>query len=370
MRHPEISIIIPVFNTEKYLEKCVMSILNQTFKNIEVICINDGSSDNSEQVLKKLAAKDSRLICINQKNEGLSAARNTALDYVTGNYIMYVDSDDWIGLNTCELLQRAIVEENADVALCSYIREFSHKSLPKKIFKHKEEVLGQAETSTKLHRRMFGLLGKQMSHPENADAIVTVWAKLYKTDIIKNNQIKFISTKIIGSEDALFNIYYFGYVKKSVCLSDCLYHYRKDNEVSVTTLYKERLFIQNQMKYDLMEMYIEEHSLSTEYKKSLTNRIALSLLELGLNIMESEKKPYEKITKLKKILSHERYKKAFQEMDYSQLPFYWKLFYGSAKLNFALGVYGLLWAISKLRNKSNTVKGKKYEPIKIQAEVR
>lgn len=370
MGYPKISIIIPVYNTEEYLEKCLDSVLNQTFKDIEIICINDGSPDNSGQLLKRYSEKDERIIILNQQNTGLSDARNNALNLVNSDYLMYVDSDDWIELDTCEIAYQAVIEEQADIILWSYVREFSNNSLPKNIFQKNKEVFNQEDSASKLHRRMFGLLGKEMKQPENADAIVTAWGKLYKTEIIKNNQIKFISTKIIGTEDALFNIYYFGYVNKSVCLNGNLYHYRKDNEFSLTSLYKERLFMQCQMKYDLMESYLTEYSLGIEYKKALNNRIAMSLLELGLNMVESEKKVVKKINELKKILSQERYKNAYQQMDLFYLPIHWKLFYSFAKFNFATGIYGLLWVISKLRNKNRIENEEEYKAIKIQTEVR
>ncbi|WP_051912442.1 glycosyltransferase family 2 protein [Carnobacterium funditum] len=369
MRQPKISIIIPVYNTEKYLNTCLNSVLNQTFTDIEVICVDDGSPDNSIDLLEMFAKKDERVIVVSQQNTGLSDARNNALAYVTGDYVMYVDSDDWIELNTCEIAYRVALEEKADVILWSYIREFTNHSLPKKIFKKRKEVLNQQESASKLHRRMVGSIGKELKHPENADAIVTAWGKLYKTEIIKYNEINYMNTKIVGTEDALFNIDYFGYVKKAVCLEDALYHYRKDNEVSLTSLYKERLFMQNQMKYDLIEMYIAEHSLGDDYKKALTNRIALSLLELGLNTVESHKGLAKKITELKEIISQDRYKKAYQQMDFNYLPIHWKLFYGCAKLNFASGIYALLWSISKLRDKNKIEDKKESENIKIQTEV-
>ena len=90
---PKISVIIPVYNVEKYLAECLTSVVNQTFKDIEIICVNDGSTDNSPKILKEFAQKDSRIKIINQENQGLSAARNTGLDVATGEYVSFIDSD-------------------------------------------------------------------------------------------------------------------------------------------------------------------------------------------------------------------------------------------------------------------------------------
>ena len=98
-----ISIIVPVYNVEKYLEQCLESLLNQTYKNIEIIVVNDGSTDQSLDILKKYSFKDNRIKLYSQKNQGISAARNTALEHINGKYVMFVDSDDWIEINTCEI---------------------------------------------------------------------------------------------------------------------------------------------------------------------------------------------------------------------------------------------------------------------------
>ena len=92
----EISVIIPVYNSEKYIKKCLDSLLNQTFKNFEIICVNDGSVDNSLKILEEYKLKDHRIVLINSKNEGLGSARNKALDVAKGRYIIFVDSDDWV----------------------------------------------------------------------------------------------------------------------------------------------------------------------------------------------------------------------------------------------------------------------------------
>ena len=100
--YPKISVIVPIYNVEKYLEKCLGSIINQTYKNLEIICVNDGSTDNSLEILKKYSNQDSRIIIIDKKNGGLSSARNEGLKIATGEFIGFVDSDDYIESNTYE----------------------------------------------------------------------------------------------------------------------------------------------------------------------------------------------------------------------------------------------------------------------------
>ena len=115
-----ISLIIPVYNVENYLRQCLDSIINQTLKEIEIICINDGSTDSSKQILEEYALKDERIKIINQKNKGAGAARNSGIDAATGEYIGFVDSDDWVNLDAFEKLYNKITRENVDIVFSRY----------------------------------------------------------------------------------------------------------------------------------------------------------------------------------------------------------------------------------------------------------
>ena len=119
-----ISIVIPVFNVEAYLRKCLESVINQTYKNLEIIIVNDGSTDDSHQICKEYADKDSRIILISQDNQGLSGARNTGLKHVTGDYIFFIDSDDWIRADALEQAMSLAIEYNADCVACGSSKQF------------------------------------------------------------------------------------------------------------------------------------------------------------------------------------------------------------------------------------------------------
>ena len=123
MKRPLVSIIVPVYNVEKYLARCLDSLINQTFKDIEIICVNDGSPDNSLNILENYSKKDERIKIISQENKGLSAARNTGIKYANGEYIAFVDSDDWIDLNFYEKLYNAIIRTNCDIAVATIVRK-------------------------------------------------------------------------------------------------------------------------------------------------------------------------------------------------------------------------------------------------------
>ncbi|WP_150464413.1 glycosyltransferase family 2 protein [Francisella sp. XLW-1] len=117
-----ISIIVPVYNTEKYLYRCLDSIINQTYKNLEIIIVNDGSSDNSLEICQQYANRDDRVILIDKENGGLSSARNTGLDVCNGQYISFIDSDDWVSKNYIESLYLNLMESDAEISFLAYVK--------------------------------------------------------------------------------------------------------------------------------------------------------------------------------------------------------------------------------------------------------
>ena len=126
-----ISIIVPVYNAAPYLPQCLDSLVNQTYRDIEIICVNDGSTDNSLDILKAYAERDSRILVIHQENQGLSDARNKGLKNARGEWVMFVDSDDWIDISTCQITLETVHAHQADVVMWTYNREYEGHSLPK-----------------------------------------------------------------------------------------------------------------------------------------------------------------------------------------------------------------------------------------------
>lgn len=344
----KISIIVPVYNVEKYLKKCLESLIHQTYKNIEIICVNDGSTDQSLDILYQYQNSDHRIKVIDQLNGGLSDARNTGLKHVSGQYIMFVDSDDWIDLETCEQSLNAMIRNQVDVVLWSYIREFGNKSLPKVIF-NEDCYFNEEETKYQIYRRLFGLHGEELRHPENADAIVTAWGKLYKSKLIMDNDIQFVDVKTVGScEDGLFNIEVFNHVKTAFFINQTYYHYRKDNE-SFTSSYRQDLSDKWHNLYDAMEDHIIENKLDISFQEALNNRIALSMIGLGLNILAGPGSFLKKRKRLKNLIKNNRIKKAIESLDISYFPIHWKVFFYSIKKRFCILVLLSLLIMNKMR---------------------
>ncbi len=218
---PKVSIIIPIYNTEKYLAQCLDSITSQTFEDFEYICVNDGSTDNSLKILEQYANKDNRLKIINQKNKGSSAARNMALKHIKGKYISFIDSDDFVAKDFLEKLVNIAEKDNSDIVYCrhtvycsadnKYIPDKNKEKLKKLFYKYSKT------TNNKIKKRCI------LNIVENSSSVCF---KLYKSSIIKNNDICFFEN-IYAEEDYAFNILTNIYSSKISFLEEDLYFYRK-----------------------------------------------------------------------------------------------------------------------------------------------
>lgn len=345
----KVSVIIPVYNVEKYLEQCLESVIGQTYKNIEIICVNDESPDNSISILNRYAEKDNRIVVVNQQNTGLSGARNTGIRISTGEYIVFLDSDDWMEKETISYAMSELEKDKVDTVMWGYIREFGDVGTEKVIFDN-DVYFDKYDTSHCVHRRIVGLCGQELSRPENADSLATAWGKLYKASIIKENSIFFTDTKIIGTEDVLFNLYYFKYVESCKFINKPFNHYRKDNIDSLTRTYKPNLFKQWTKLYSLINDYIETNieDGKDEFYSALKNRICLSMIGIGLNELSSDKSSSEIKAKIKTVLNSDLYVNAFSSLNLNYFPVYWRVFFKSCKNRNYNTVCLLLNAIQRL----------------------
>lgn len=324
MNMPLVSIIVPAYNVEQYIAVCLNSLIEQTYSNIEIIVINDGSTDNTFNLLQEFQLKDSRILLYNQENKGLSETRNVGIQYASGEYICFLDSDDWIDKETIEKAVEAI--HGYDVVLWGYVKEFETSSLSQPLAMKKEVY--DSKNINSLLQRIVGPVNEQLSHPEMLDSYVTAWGKLYRSDIIKDKKLLFVSTKIIGTEDLLFNVQYFYLVGHAIILPECFNHYRKTNSGSLTSNYKARLFEQ----WTALQNYLWEEVKGNEFlEKAFYNRIACTMIGLGLNEYSANLSCSAHKKNILGILNSARYMKAFQQLPFSYFPIYWKVFFYSCK---------------------------------------
>ena len=342
-----ISIIVPVYNTEQYLNQCLDSLLNQTYKNIEIIIIDDGSTDNSKEVLCEYEKKDLRIKIISQENQGLSKTRNVGFLESTGEYVMFLDSDDWIDVETCYAAVNEMKKNDVDVVMWSYIREYQSLSKPVLLFDD-EQILWDKNDVYNLYQRMVGLVNEQLECPQKTDSLITAWGKLYKRSVIKD--VEFVDTKIIGTEDALYNICVFSHINRAIYIPNMFMHYRKTNPNSLTHKYKKNLV--NQWKELYKRIWMNINIDDEKLLGALSNRICLGLIGLGINLAEDKSLSFkEKNDELKNIINMSHYQKSLKKLELKYFPPHWKVFFYLAKNNHTYLMCGLLCVMSRLRGK-------------------
>lgn len=214
------SVIVPIYNSEKYLAQCIQSIINQSYKNLQIILVNDGSNDNSKDICDEYARKDSRIEVYHLKNRGVSATRNYALTHVKGDYIQFVDSDDSLNHKMTEIMVEAIENEQIDMVVCNYTKIF-------KKLKIRNEIL--EKTGIYSNREYLCNTLKDPGHHYYG----VVWNKIYRTEIIEKYNIKFDSETELG-EDFIFNLNYWTRCNKVKVLHKFLYFYGKERDFTLS----------------------------------------------------------------------------------------------------------------------------------------
>ena len=227
-----ISVIIPVYNVEKFLMRCYKSIADQTYSKLEIILIDDGSVDNSGKICDEIAENDLRVKVIHKKNEGLGLARNTGLDMASGDYVVFVDSDDFVKKNYIEIMYKAIKENNADVSSCGIIQYYADGSQYEKPICDIKKFYSEKEEISRFLISMIGSLPE-----EGANNKIPM-------KIIKKYKLAFCSEREFISEDIIFQIDYFSKAKSVVLLEETLYFYYCSQVGSLSTKYRENRYLE------------------------------------------------------------------------------------------------------------------------------
>ena len=292
----DISILMPVYNAEKYLNETIDTIKNQSFSNWELIIVDDGSIDNSKEICTKLMNDDKRIKYIFQENLGVSHTRNVALENAQGKYIVFVDSDDLIHEDYLKILINSIEKNNSDISVCNFIeRKISNTGKVEDITRefYPKEVMEMSEM--KDYIMDFG----------NSGLLNPLWNKIYKREIIENNNITF-DEKVETGEDFIFNLQYFRKVKKISFIKDSLYYYIRRNNNSITYKYIENMYEKGWEIHWLLESFLKDMGFYNEenayvlYGNHLTGVFSafLNLYHDHCKLTSKEKKAY-----IKKIIS-------------------------------------------------------------------
>jgi glycosyltransferase involved in cell wall biosynthesis len=241
-----VSVIIPIYNVEKYLKKCIESVITQSYSNLEIILVNDGTKDASGIICESYYKSDNRIRYITKLNGGLSSARNAGLEIATGEFILFVDSDDFIEKDLVKDCVFNIIKNESDLVIFNFSRIFESS------YVSKGEELFLSNKTYDLHD--IGIDNYVIKNFLNYDHGVEAWNRFYRRSLIVNNGIYFVDNNKIFAEDLLFNLCYLVHVDKLTTLKKSYYNYLIRNS-SIMTLPKEKLI----SKFFNLFKYLQTH---------------------------------------------------------------------------------------------------------------
>lgn len=316
-----VSIIIPVYNAEKYLGYCINSVVSQTYRNIEVILVNDGSTDGSLEICENYARIDQRVHIITVPNAGVSNARNTGVDAATGEYVQFVDSDDVIKPDMTERFVEMMEVYGKDLVICGFdmISLDENNRVVEKI-PFSSGFLGKECVLT---REMF--FGKLAYILWRSSLLECPWNKMFRREIISRNGLRFPVEMSLG-EDFCFNMDYFQHVNGAVFIEDRYYCYMQTNQAALTRKYRSDLFenqlylIQRfeQLLKENVEIQSAEEVELAEYTVSKSIQSIRNFFSEGCSLELFEKKK-----KIAEIINHEYIRKAFEKANYIDPKYEW-----------------------------------------------
>lgn len=314
---PKVSIIVPIYNVEKYLSRCMDSLLNQTLTDIEIIMVDDESPDNCPAMCDEYAKQDSRIKVIHKKNGGLGFARNSGLEIATGEFVAFVDSDDFVDVTMYETLYRTAKESDLDTVYCGCNFYKDETSItPRREIDKLTLFQGRTEVDTFL----LDMVGPEPSYPHNVKYLMSVWRAIYSMDLIKKENVKFCSEREFASEDLVYHIDYLARAENVGFVPNYFYYYCY-NGSSLSKSYSAE-------KYHSIVRFLSEVERKLahifEYQKYKNNYKRLAyfyfygILKKEINLAESQQKNIRGV--LKRIFQDSFWENVFMDYPYQKLP--------------------------------------------------
>lgn len=322
---PKISIVIPVYNVEKYLDKCVQSARHQTLQDIEIILVDDESPDDCPQMCDEYAKTDSRIKVVHKKNGGLGFARNSGIEVATGEYITFLDSDDFVDLNTYEHLYNIAKAKSLDAIYYKFKR-----------FSYENEVI-PCETTSEINtykgddikELMLDIIASEPTAKVDHKIQCSSCTAMYRMDIIKENNVRFHSERELISEDLIFNLDYLKHAQKVAFNNGEHYHYRVNPSSLTGTIRTDRIE-KNYTLHTYIEEHLENWRLDKEFGKERNARLFIGNSRSSItHFLKSNANKQEKRLWLKQQLEMPIWEKLGKSYSWKKLPLYSCFFFAA-----------------------------------------
>ncbi len=317
---PSISIIVPVFNTERFLERCIESLLKQTIEDLEIILVDDGSEDKSSQICDEYLKKDRRIKVIHKKNEGLGLARNSGMKIARGEYITFVDSDDYVEKNIYQLMLKKIKKTDSDTCFCY----FSRKNNANKIID--DTLQDNYLLFENVNNFILDMVGAPPNNYKDTIFDMSVCKGLFSNEIIKKHNIQFVSERKLICEDLIFEIDYLKYSKR-VCIEKKPLYIYCENDGSLTHKYYSNRLSKEKELYSVIDKKLNKLFAREEYVNRL-NRFFLGRCRICIlnEIQYTNSKYYEKCNKINSIIQDPLLIKILKTYPYWENPIRQRIF--------------------------------------------
>lgn len=271
MRKGVVTIVLSIYNVEQYLERCIKSVVNQTYENLEIILVDDGSLDHCPEICDEWSRKDNRIKVIHKSNAGLGFARNTGIENATGEYICFFDSDDYIALDTIEKVYNCITNYNAEIVLFGFCNVDSNGRIRKCTIPKTSKDFYQGDEIQ--NYVLPNLIAPDPKTGEKTNLWMSAWACMYSLETIYRSNWKFVSERKYISEDVYSLLFLYKDIKSVAVLSEALYFYC-ENGTSLTHIYRQDRYKKNKLCYDACLVACD----NLEYSGDIKNRLAFQYL--------------------------------------------------------------------------------------------
>lgn len=316
MNRPKISIIVPIYNVENYLTRCMNSLLNQTINDIEIIMVDDESPDNCPEICDNYAKQDSRIKVIHKKNGGLGLARNSGLEIATGEYVAFVDSDDYVSTSVFEEAYNKSKEYQLD-ALYFNFSEVKTNGDIHKFMEFKESVILSDKPG--IEDFLFNMVGSPPSYVNDRKYNMSVWHALYKLDLIKQNHVIFRSEREMISEDLIFHIQFLPLANKIGFIPTEGYFYCQ-NMTSLSKSFRKDRFERYKILHKEMTKLLSAFYPQEKWQNSIDRCVMGFTRKNIFRIIKSGAPLKEKIKHIRLVSNDEYFQNILKRYPISQLP--------------------------------------------------